>query len=59
MCGNILRCIKGAHYLCPGKTDFGKSVNGLSGIVQQEMKRNPYEREREREMFVFCLGGKR
>jgi len=30
-------------YIRPGETDMKKSINGLSGIVQNEIKLNPYD----------------
>jgi transposase len=37
-------------YLRTGVTDMRKSINGLSVIVQEEMKLNPFDRG----YFVFC-----
>jgi len=37
-------------YLRPGKTDFRKSINGLSVIVQERMKFDPFSGN----YFVFC-----
>ena len=39
-----------AIYLRTGATDLRKSVNGLSAIVQNEIKLNPFEPG----YFVFC-----
>jgi transposase len=39
-----------AIYLWTGATDMRKSVNGLSAIVQNEMKLNPFKPG----YFVFC-----
>ena len=33
-------------YLKTGSTDMRKSINGLSALVQNEMKLNPFERKR-------------
>jgi len=41
-------------FVRPGKTDFRKSVNGLAGIVREEMGKNPYEGD----VFVFCAKGR-
>ena len=37
-------------YLKTGITDMRKSINGLSGLVQNEMKLNPFESG----YFLFC-----
>ena len=37
-------------FIKPGKTDFRKSINGLSGIVENQMKLNPLSGC----YFVFC-----
>ncbi|MEJ2664932.1 MAG: IS66 family insertion sequence element accessory protein TnpB, partial [Spirochaetia bacterium] len=37
-------------YVKTGATDMRKSVNGLSAIVQEEMKLNPFDKD----YFVFC-----
>lgn len=37
-------------YLKTGSTDMRKQVNGLSALVQEEMKMNPFEKG----YFVFC-----
>lgn len=37
-------------YLQTGITDMRKSINGLSGLVQNEMKMNPFESG----YFLFC-----
>jgi len=37
-------------YLALGPTDLRKSINGLSIIVQESFKLNPFSRN----MFVFC-----
>ena len=37
-------------YLRPGKTDFRKSVNGLSVLVEETMKLDPFGES----YFVFC-----
>lgn len=37
-------------YLRPGKTDFRKSINGLSMMVQEYMRENPFSGN----YFVFC-----
>jgi len=37
-------------YLRTGATDMRKSINGLSAIVQNDMKMNPFESG----YFVFC-----
>lgn len=37
-------------YLKPGGTDMRKSFNGLTGIIQNEIKLDPYSRS----LFVFC-----
>lgn len=41
-------------YLKTGRTDFRKSVNGLSVIVQEEMKRDPLNGD----MYIFCNRGR-
>ena len=42
-------------YLKTGITDMRKSINGLSGLVQNEMKLNPFEPG----YFLFCGKTKR
>jgi transposase len=42
-------------YLRTGATDMRKSINGLSAIVQIEMKQNPFQPG----YFVFCNKRKR
>ncbi len=37
-------------YLQTGITDMRKSINGLSALVQNEMKKNPFEPG----YFLFC-----
>ena len=37
-------------YLRPGKTDFRKSINGLSLLVQERMKHDPFSGH----YYVFC-----
>jgi len=37
-------------FLKPGHTDMRKSFNGLSGIIQNELKLDPFSRS----LFVFC-----
>ena len=37
-------------YVKPGKTDMRKQINGLSIIVQQELKLDPFSGA----LFVFC-----
>lgn len=37
-------------YLWREKIDFRKSINGLSALVQEEMKQDPYSNS----LFVFC-----
>lgn len=37
-------------YLCREYTDMRKSIDGLSVVVQEEMKKNPFDRA----LFVFC-----
>lgn len=37
-------------YLKTGATDMRKSINGLSALVQEKMKLNPFEKG----YFVFC-----
>lgn len=37
-------------FLRPGKTDFRKSINGLSVMVQEYMKEDPFSGH----YFVFC-----
>ena len=37
-------------YLAPGVTDFRKSINGLSQIVQNEFELDPFQSE----LFIFC-----
>jgi len=37
-------------YLAPGVTDLRKSINGLSLIVQESFKLNPFSKS----IFVFC-----
>jgi transposase len=37
-------------YIRPGKTDFRKSINGLSILVQQLMKHDPFSGN----YYVFC-----
>jgi len=44
----------GAIYLRPGVTDMRKSINGLCGIVQTCLKRNPLDGD----LFLFCNRGK-
>ena len=41
-------------YIACGKTDMRKSIDGLSAIVSQNFKLNPFENA----LFLFC-GGKR
>lgn len=41
-------------YIACGKTDMRKSIDGLSSIVSQNFKLNPFENI----LFLFC-GGKR
>src|SRR5690554_84573 len=41
-------------YIACGKTDMRKSIDGLSAIVSQNFKLNPFENT----LFLFC-GGKR
>ncbi|EHQ04722.1 IS66 Orf2 family protein [Leptonema illini DSM 21528] len=36
-------------FLRPGATDMRKSINGLGGIVQNDLRLNPYEQS----LFVF------
>ena len=35
-------------------TDFRKGIDGLAGIVQEQMKLNPFERY----LFIFCSSGR-
>ena len=42
-------------FLRTGGTDMRKSINGLSAIVQNEMKQNPFLPG----YFVFCNKGRR
>jgi len=37
-------------YIRPGKTDFRKSINGLSVLVQEHMKYDPFSGN----YYVFC-----
>ncbi|HXH29299.1 MAG TPA: IS66 family insertion sequence element accessory protein TnpB [Bacteriovoracaceae bacterium] len=37
-------------YLWRSPTDFRKSINGLSAMVQEEMKLDPYSKS----LFIFC-----
>ncbi len=37
-------------YVKPGKTDMRKQINGLSVIVQEELKLNPFSGA----LFLFC-----
>ena len=37
-------------YLAPGVTDFRKSINGLSQIVQNEFELDPFQSS----LFIFC-----
>ncbi len=37
-------------FIRPGKTDFRKSINGLSVLVQEHMKSNPFDGN----FYVFC-----
>ena len=37
-------------YLCCGHTDMRKSINGLSALVENSFKLNPYTKA----VFVFC-----
>lgn len=39
-----------AIYLRPGSTDMRKSINGLAALVQNELKKNPFEGG----YFLFC-----
>ena len=41
-------------YLKPGRTDFRKSINGLSVIVEKNMQNNPLSGN----LFVFCNRGR-
>lgn len=41
-------------FVYPGKIDFRKSINGLAGVVANEMGKNPYEGD----LFVFCAKGR-
>ncbi len=37
-------------YVCTGKTDMRKQINGLSILVKDEFELNPFEKN----LFVFC-----
>ena len=37
-------------YIRPGATDLRKAVNGLSAIVQEEMKKDPFSGS----VYIFC-----
>jgi len=39
-------------YLRPGKTDMRKAINGLTVIVQEVMKHDPFNGS----VFIFCNG---
>ena len=41
-----------AFYIRPGKTDMRKRSSTLSFIVQEDMKKNPFEKT----VFLFCNG---
>jgi len=41
---------KARIFLCPGTTDLRKAVNGLSAIVQENMKQDPFSGS----AFLFC-----
>lgn len=42
-------------YLHRNPVDFRKSINGLSAIVQEEMKLNPFDSA----LFIFCCARRR
>ena len=46
---------KVAIYVKPGKTDFRKQINGLSIIVEQELRLDPFSGA----LFLFCNGQRR
>jgi len=46
----ILDLIKTKIYLRPGTTDLRKAVNGLSVIVQENIKQDPFSGN----VFLFC-----
>ena len=41
-------------YVAPGVTDFRKSINGLSQIVQNEFDLDPFQSA----LFIFCNGSR-
>lgn len=41
-------------YLYRPYTDFRKGIDGLSGIIQEQMKLNPFEKY----LFIFCSSGR-
>ena len=45
----ILDLNKVKIYIRPGTTDLRKAINGLSAIVQEEMKQNPFSGS----IFIF------
>jgi len=44
-----------AIYVKPGKTDFRKQINGLSIIVEEELRLDPFSGA----LFLFCNGQRR
>jgi hypothetical protein len=38
------------YFIRPGKTDLGKGLNGLSLMIQNIMKNDPFSKR----LFLFC-----
>jgi len=51
----ILDLSKTKIYLRPGPTDLRKAVNGLSVIVQEDIKQDPFSGS----VFLFCNRGRK
>jgi len=51
----ILDLSKTRIYLRPGTTDLRKAVNGLSAIVQEDMKQDPFSGS----VYIFCNNNKK
>jgi len=51
----IIDLTKAKIFLRPGHTDLRKAVNGLSAIVQEEMKEDPFSGS----VYIFCNQGRK
>jgi transposase len=51
----ILDVSKAKIFIHPGSTDLRKGVNGLSAIVQEKMKQNPFSGS----VYIFCNRGRK